>query len=105
VEGAARSHPYVGMGVSLYHMEEYEYALRCFERARAVYGLNLEVESVENAILQNNIGCCLMMLSRNQEALKYFEVGHHILDLKVGCFDERTLVVQQNFNKNRKAYL
>ena len=46
-----------------------------------------------------------MMLNRNQEAIKYFEVSHNILDMKVGCFDERTLTVQQNFNKNRKAYL
>ena len=46
-----------------------------------------------------------MMLNRNQEAIKYFELSHHILDMKAGCFDERTLVVQQNFNKNRKAYL
>lgn len=46
-----------------------------------------------------------MMLNRNQEAIKYFEVGHHIFDMKAGCFDERTLVVQQNFNKNRRAYL
>ena len=46
-----------------------------------------------------------MMLNRNQEAIKYFEMSHNILDLKSGCFDEKTLVVQQNFNKNRKAYL
>jgi hypothetical protein len=79
--------------------------MRCFEKAKSLYGVNLAVESVENAILQNNIGCCRMMLNRNQEAIKCFEASHHILDLKVGCFDERTLVVQQNFNKNRKAYL
>ncbi len=86
-------------------MEEYEYAFRCFEKAKSVFGLSLEVESIDNAVLQNNVGCCLMMLNRNQEAIKYFEVSHNIFDLKVGCFDQRTLVVQQNFNKNRKAYL
>lgn len=86
-------------------MDEFEYAFRCFEKARTAYGLNLEVESVDNAILQNNIGCCLMMLNRNQEATRYFDVSHSILDLKAGCFDERTLVVQQNGNKNKKAYL
>lgn len=87
IEGAARSHPYLGMGVCLYHMEEYEYAFRCFEKAKSVFGLSLEVESIDNAVLQNNVGCCLMMLNRNQEAIKYFEVSHNIFDLKVGCFD------------------
>ena len=46
-----------------------------------------------------------MMLNRNQEAIKHFEVSHQIFDFKVGCFNEKTLVVQQNGNKNRKAYL
>ena len=67
--------------------------------------MGLQVESVDNAIIQNDIGCCMMMLERNQEASKYFDVGHSVLDLKVGAFDERTLAVQQNFNKNKKAYL
>lgn len=66
IEGAARSHPYIGMGVCLYHMDEYQYAYRCFEKAKNIYGLSLDVESIDNAILQNNIGCCLMMLNRNQ---------------------------------------
>jgi hypothetical protein len=60
------------MGVSLYHMEEYEYALRCFEKAKSVQGTGLEADSFGNAILQNNSGCCLMMLNRNQEAAKCF---------------------------------
>ena len=46
-----------------------------------------------------------MMINRNQEAVKYFNVSHQILDLKVGRFDERTLVVQQNISKNKKAFI
>ena len=46
-----------------------------------------------------------MMLNRNQQASKYFNLSHQILDLKVGRFDERTLVVQQNITKNKKAYM
>ena len=45
------------------------------------------------------------MINRNQEAIKYFSISHDVLDLKIGCFDERTLVVKQNLNKNKKAYL
>ncbi len=46
-----------------------------------------------------------MMMNRNQEAVKYFNLSHQILDLKVGRFDERTLVVQQNISKNKKAFI
>ena len=46
-----------------------------------------------------------MMMNRNQEAVKYFNLSHQILDLKVGRFDERTLVVQQNVSKNKKAFI
>jgi len=92
----------------LYHMQDYEYALRCFEKVRSFsfsVDTSPEAESLGSAVLQNNIGCCLMMLNRNQEAVRYFKLSHELLDLRVGCFDERTLVVQQNGSKNRKAYL
>lgn len=46
-----------------------------------------------------------MMLNRNQEAAKYFKLSHQIFDLKVGRFDERSLVVQQNISKNKKAFI
>ena len=46
-----------------------------------------------------------MMLNRNQEAIKYFNLSHQIFDLKAGRFDERTLVVQQNISKNKKAFM
>ena len=65
----------------------------------------METESIENAIIQNNIGCCMMMLNRNNEATRKFELGERLFDFKVGKFDERTLVVQQNQNKNRKAFI
>jgi len=32
-------------------------------------------------------------------------LSHEILDLKVGRFDERSLVVQQNISKNKKAFI
>ena len=46
-----------------------------------------------------------MMLNRNNEAMKKFEISEKIFDFKVGKFDEKTLVAGQNYNKNRKAYI
>lgn len=46
-----------------------------------------------------------MIMNRNQEAAKHFNLSHQIFDLMTGRFDEKTLVVQQNISKNKKAYL
>lgn len=37
--------------------------------------------------------------------MKHFEISECILDLRLGKFNEKTLVVQQNASKNKKAYI
>lgn len=37
--------------------------------------------------------------------MRFFNLSHEIFDLKVGRFDERTLVVQQNISKNKRAFI
>ena len=66
---------------------------------------DLMKDSTENALLENNIGCCLMMLNRHTEAMKNFKVSECIYDLKYSKLNEKTLVVQQNGMKNKKAYI
>jgi hypothetical protein len=46
-----------------------------------------------------------MVLNRNNEALKCFALSHSILDLKLGKFNEKSVVAQQNANKNKKAFI
>lgn len=46
-----------------------------------------------------------MILNRNTEACKNFKLSHDILDLVEGTFSERTLIAQQNGNKNKKAFI
>ena len=46
-----------------------------------------------------------MMLNRHTEAMKNFKVSECIYDLKYSKLNEKTLVVQQNGMKNKKAYI
>ena len=46
-----------------------------------------------------------MILNRNNDALPYFKLAHSILDLELGRFSERTLIVEQNIMKCRKAFI
>lgn len=46
-----------------------------------------------------------MILNRNNEAKQHFDVSYKILDMKLGKFNEKTMIVQQNENKNKKAFI
>jgi hypothetical protein len=41
---------------------------------------------VERAVIENNIGCALMILNRNNEAMDRFSLSERIMDLKLGKF-------------------
>ena len=45
------------------------------------------------------------MINRHTEAMKNFKVSECIFDLKFNKLNEKTLVVQQNAIKNKKAYI
>ena len=46
-----------------------------------------------------------MMLNRHTEAMRNFKISECIYDLKYSKLNEKTLVVQQNGMKNKKAYI
>jgi len=53
-------------------MEQYDLATRCFIKARKEREILVGEDTVDTASVYNNLGCCLMMLNRNREALAYF---------------------------------
>lgn len=66
---------YCGLGSVLFNMEEYEWSLRSFLKAREYRENLLGVESVDTATVFNNLGCCMFMIDRNKEAYAYFKLG------------------------------
>jgi tetratricopeptide (TPR) repeat protein len=61
-----RSLPFYGMGEVFYEMEEYEFAARCFLKAREIRENVLGLEHVQTASVFNNLAACFYMLGRSQ---------------------------------------
>jgi tetratricopeptide (TPR) repeat protein len=88
--------PYCGLGSVLYQMEEPAWALRLFLKAREIREATLGGDTVDTATVYNNLGCCMFMLERNEEAKAYFELANAILDCELGPQHERTLTSKRN---------
>lgn len=57
-----RSLGYSGLGILLYCMEEYELSIRALLKAKLIREELLGVESIESALIYNNLGCSYLML-------------------------------------------
>ena len=60
---------------------------------------------MDTATVYNNLGCCMFMLERNQEAKAYFELAQAIFDCELGPQHERTLTAGRNIKKVDKTDL
>lgn len=96
---------YCGLGSVLYHMEEPAWALRLYLQARTIREDTLGGDTVDTATVYNNLGCCMYMLERNQEAKAYFELANAILECELGPQHERTLTSARNISKANKTVL
>lgn len=77
-------------------MDEPAWSLRCYLKAREIREERLGGDTVDTATVYNNLGCCMYMLERNQEATAYFELSHAILECELGPSHERTMTVSKN---------
>ena len=55
--------PFIGMGCSLFNMEEYVLALRCFLKARNLRESLIGEDTIDTASVYNNLGCAFMALN------------------------------------------
>ena len=67
-----KAFPYMGLGSVMYHIDEPAWALRCFLKAREIREATLGGDTVDTATVYNNLGCCMFMLERSEEAKAYF---------------------------------
>lgn len=61
-------------------------------------------DTVDTATVYNNLGCCMLLLERNDEANAYFELSEAILEVELGPDHERCLTVKQN-RKRAKRFI
>ena len=76
--------PYCGLGSVFYHVDEPVWALRCFLKAREIREERLGGDTVDTATVYNNLGCCMYMLERFQEARAYHELSNAIMEAELG---------------------
>ena len=86
-------------------MEEPSFALRLYLKAKTVREETIGGDTVDTATVYNNLGCCMFMLERNQEAKAYFELANAIFECELGQQHERTLTSARNINKVNKTDL
>jgi hypothetical protein len=65
-------------------MEEPSFALRLYLKAKTVREETIGGDTVDTATVYNNLGCCMFMLERNQEAKAYFELANAIFECELG---------------------
>ena len=75
---------FCGLGSVFYHMEEPAWSLRFYLEARKIREETLGGDTVDTATVYNNLGCCMFMLERNEEAKAYFELADAILECELG---------------------
>ena len=86
-------------------MEEPAWALRLFLKAREIREDTLGGDTVDTATVYNNLGCCMYMLERNEEAKAYFELAQAILECELGAQHERSLTAARNCKKVNRTVL
>lgn len=86
-------------------MEEPAWALRLYLKAREIREETLGGDTVDTATVYNNLGCCMFMLERNEEAKAYFELAQAILECELGPHHERSLTAARNVKKVNKTVL
>ena len=96
---------FCGLGSVMYHMEEPVWALRLYLKAREIRESTIGGDTVDTATVYNNLGCCMYMLERNEEAKAYFELATAILECELGPDHERTLTATQNTKKINRTDL
>ncbi|CAD8150037.1 unnamed protein product [Paramecium octaurelia] len=91
--------PYCGIGSVLYHMQEYELAVRAFMKARMIRESSIGDENIENAITLNNLGCALHQNGNLFAAENCYMFAITLLDIHLGTMHAMTMNVKRNLQK------
>ena len=79
--------------------------MRLYLEARTHREKYLGGDTIDTATIYNNLGCCMFLLERNEEAKAYFELSNAIFECEVGSNHERTLVTSRNLLKVSRTSL
>ena len=91
------------IGSICYHSGKVDVALQCFDQAMVIRAACTEIgpAHILTAAQWNNVGCCLDILGRTEEAVFRFQHAFDIFRGSFGLEHPRTRLVHRNFERAR----
>ena len=80
-------------------MKEYEWALRCYTKAKMIREETIGGDTIDTATIYNNLGVASFCLESYLPANGYFKMAYEIYKNLCGINNMRTIIIKENLSK------
>ena len=91
--------PFSFFGEFFIKMKEYEWALRCYTKAKMIREETIGGDTIDNATIYNNLGVASFCLESYLPANGYFKMAYEIYKNLCGINNMRTIIIRENLSK------
>ena len=91
--------PYSFIGEFFIKMKEYEWALRCYTKAKMIREETIGGDTIDTATIYNNLGVASFCLESYLPANGYFMMAYEIYKNLLGINHMRTIIIKENLSK------
>ena len=91
--------PFSFIGEFFIKMKEYEWALRCYSKAKMIREETIGGNTIDTATIYNNLGVAAFCLESYLPANGYFMMAYEIYKNLMGINHMRTIIIKENLSK------
>ena len=91
--------PFCFIGEFFIKMKEYEWALRCYSKAKMIREETIGGDTIDTATIYNNLGVAAFCLESYLPANGYFMMAYEIYKNLMGINHMRTIIIKENLSK------
>ena len=91
--------PFSFLGEFFFKMQEFEWALRAYEKAKTIREETIGGDTIDTATIYNNLGVVAFCLESYLPAYGYFNMAYEIYKDLVGINNLRTILIKENLQK------
>ena len=91
--------PFSFIGEFFIKMKEYEWALRCYIKAKMIREETIGGDTIDTATIYNNLGVAAFCLESYLPANGYFMMAYEIYKNLMGINHMRTIIIKENLSK------
>jgi tetratricopeptide (TPR) repeat protein len=91
--------PFSFIGEFCIKMKEYEWALRCYSKAKMIREETIGGDTIDTATIYNNLGVAAFCLESYLPANGYFMMAYEIYKNLLGINHMRTIIIKENLSK------